>query len=158
MMAFSVLPGLRSRPARSIRICGLADSDPYKDKLTEEEYRVARLGGTEKAFTGSLWNEKRSGSYNCKCCGSVLFSSEDKFDSGTGWPSFTAPVVEEAVTDKLDLSHHMFRIEILCSKCQAHLGHHFPDKTKTGLRYCVNSITMTFEPDEEADQEESESN
>jgi len=107
---------------------------------------VTRQGGTEKPFTGSLLKEDRTGVYLCKCCGETLFRSEDKYDSGTGWPSYIRPFTEESVKDKLDLSKNMFRFEVLCSKCNAHLGHHFPDVTPTGLRYCINSVALSFEP------------
>jgi len=120
----------------------------WKRDLTPEQYRITRQHGTQRAFSHPLNNEKRSGIYNCVCCGQPLFSSEAKFDSGTGWPSFFEPVTADAVTEREDRSLFMRRTEILCSNCDAHLGHVFPDGPKpTGLRYCMNGTALDFEPE-----------
>lgn len=114
-------------------------------KLTSEEHNVCRLKGTESPFTGKYWNCKEPGTYHCTCCNNPLFSSKNKYDSGTGWPSFTRPVNNEAVTEVMDLSHGMKRTEITCQKCGAHLGHVFPDgPPPTGLRYCINSVALNL--------------
>ncbi len=116
--------------------------------LTPDQYRVARQQGTERAFTGPYWDEHREGLYRCVSCGEPLFRSETKFDSGTGWPSFYAPVESEAVEEHVDRSHDMVRTEALCARCDAHLGHIFPDGPRpTGLRYCMNGTALKFEPD-----------
>ncbi len=116
--------------------------------LTPEQYRVARQQGTERAFTGPYWDEHRAGLYRCVSCGAPLFRAETKFDSGTGWPSFYAPVEGGAVEEHVDSSHGMVRTEALCARCDAHLGHIFPDGPRpTGLRYCMNGTALKFEPD-----------
>jgi len=121
----------------------------WKAELTPEQYRVARKHGTERAFTSPLNDEKRDGTFACVCCGQPLFRTEAKFDSGTGWPSFTAPIGEEAVEDHEDRSLFMRRVETRCAKCDAHLGHVFPDGPQpTGLRYCMNGVALDFKPDE----------
>lgn len=121
--------------------------EEWKALLTNEAYRVARGHGTERAFSGEYAIFKGDGTYRCVCCGTPLFDSAAKFDSGTGWPSFDRAITSEALIEKKDVSHGMIRTEVLCALCDAHLGHVFPDgPDTTGLRYCINSVCLTFIP------------
>jgi peptide-methionine (R)-S-oxide reductase len=120
----------------------------WRAQLTPEQYRITRRHGTERAFTGPWWDEKRRGRYRCVCCGAGLFEAGTKFDSGTGWPSFWAPLDPAAVSSHEDRSWFMRRTEIRCARCDAHLGHVFKDgPPPTGLRYCMNGHALTFEPE-----------
>ena len=131
--------------------------DEWREILTPEEFRVCRQKGTERAFTGEYWNTKEKGVYLCTCCGQELFDSGTKFDSGTGWPSFYAPVENESLKSERDMSHGMIREEVMCGRCGSHLGHVFPDgPAPTNLRYCINSISLKLraEDDEGSDGDE----
>jgi len=121
----------------------------WQEQLTPEQYYVTRQHGTERAFSHPYNAEKRSGTYNCVCCGEPLFRSDAKFDSGTGWPSFYEPISEDAVSEHTDRSFFMKRTETRCARCDAHLGHVFPDGPQpTGLRYCMNGLALSLKPDE----------
>lgn len=119
----------------------------WRQELDPETYRVTRKHGTERAFTSPLNNEKRTGMFTCTCCGADLFKSDDKFESGTGWPSFTRPADASLVGESDDSSFFMRRTEVHCARCEAHLGHVFPDGPRpTGLRYCINGVSLKFKP------------
>jgi peptide-methionine (R)-S-oxide reductase len=121
----------------------------WMQQLTPEQFQICRLKGTERPYTGKYNDEKRAGVYRCTCCGHPLFKSDTKYDSGSGWPSFYAPLDEDAVAVEEDLSLGMRRVEVMCAKCDSHLGHVFEDgPAPTGLRYCMNSVSLDLEPEE----------
>lgn len=128
--------------------------DEWREKLTPEEYAILREAATERAFTGEYWDTKTAGTYQCRGCGAKLFESDTKYDSGCGWPSFYAPLEEDAVATQVDASMMMERVEVLCAKCEGHLGHVFPDGPQpTGLRYCMNSASLKLVSEDEKEDE-----
>ena len=131
----------------------LPTDDDLRERLTAEQYEVTQKGGTEQAFTGAYWNTKEPGTYRCIVCNTELFRSDTKYDSGSGWPSFTEPLAGDKVRLITDSSHGMVRIEVRCATCDAHLGHVFPDGPQpTGDRYCMNSASLRLDTDAAADE------
>ncbi|MDA3963647.1 MAG: peptide-methionine (R)-S-oxide reductase MsrB [Planctomycetota bacterium] len=140
-------------PTVSDKDLAAIDDQDWQERLGPERYRVLREQGTERPFANAYWDEKTPGVYHCAGCGSALFASADKFDSGTGWPSYTKPAADEAVGETVDRNHGMVRTEVHCARCGGHLGHMFPDgPAPTGTRYCINSASLVLQPEAAADK------
>lgn len=145
-LAFTFARNRQQEPRQSGSYTVVKTDAEWRKQLSPEAYEVTRREGTERAFTGKLWDNHEKGTYYCVGCHQTLFSSETKFESGTGWPSFSKPLDKKYVLEKKDTQYGMVRTEVECSRCGAHLGHVFDDGPKpTGLRYCLNSVSMTFE-------------